>query len=95
MNKSNNKWQDVTSYSQSGKECIPSAWSLENDSVKITVTNGHIHYKDEWVMHCDALRLNAYSLNIASTEPKEKAQALAIDVVRAVAREILESVKEL
>ena len=47
------KWKDVTGYSQSDKERVPTSWSTSAGSIKISVTCSHIYYKGVWIAHAE------------------------------------------
>lgn len=70
------QWQDVTSYDQRDKERVPSVFAAQAGTVRIVVTNSHIHYKPDWVMHCAAVGINTKAMK-AKTLEDAKAEALS------------------
>jgi len=72
-------WEDITTYSRTDKERIPSTWELKLPSgLRICITNGHIHYRGTWVFHCHALGFNTIALKATS---KEQAEKQSIEIV--------------
>ena len=73
-----NPWKDITSYSRTDTERIPSVFEAKNGHLSICVLNSHVDYRPEWVMHCDVLRINTRHLPHAKTEDQAKKEALTV-----------------
>lgn len=71
-------WKDTTSYSRSDVDRKPSCFSAKSGSLNITVTNGHIHYKGKWIMHCFKLGIDTMPLPDCANEQEAKHRAIAI-----------------
>lgn len=74
-------WKDTTSYSRD-KDRVPTCWTADVGSLRLTVACGHIYYPGQWVMHFrpwfDTKPLKATSRDDAQAE----ALSLARDVIR-------------
>ena len=75
-----NQWKDITTYSRSVTERIPSTFEARSGDLRITITSAHISYKGDWVMHCYALGIDTLHLKTCTT--KTEAQKRALEVVR-------------
>lgn len=71
-------WKDVTSYSQGDKERIPTAFECRSGDLRIYITCGHINYRGEWVMHCQALGIDTLHLKTVKTFDEAKARSVKI-----------------
>ena len=72
---------DSTSYSQGDKNHIPTMFSAKIGNNTITITNGHIYHKGQWLFHCYELGFNTVVLAKAKT--KEEAATGAINTCKA------------
>jgi len=45
-------WKDSTSYIRDDKSRIPTSFSTNIGSCRISITCGHRDYRPEWVFHC-------------------------------------------
>jgi hypothetical protein len=79
-------WTDCTTYRQGDKERIPTTFEVESGMLRIVVTNGHIHYKGQWVMHCYRLGIDTELLRGALT--REQAQQHARQRVESAIAEL-------
>lgn len=79
------KWVDATTYSRDDRDRTPHAWKAYAGQFRVTVTNGHIHYKGQWVMHFHPL-LNTHLIEAADAD---EARAVAERVVRKLLTEAL------
>jgi hypothetical protein len=70
-------WKDTTSYSQSEKERLPGTFTIKDENLTITITNGHIYHKGEWIMHCHKLGITEHVLGV-KTELSAKVEALKV-----------------
>lgn len=67
-------WTDSTSFSQSDKARIPTAFSTRVGTYGITVTSGHLYHRGEWVFHCFGLGFDTKPLKAATaSEAAEQA----------------------
>jgi hypothetical protein len=74
-------WKDCTNYSRNDEERKPTSFELKFSSdLRITITNGHLYYKGQWIMHCFNVGIDTYPLNVKT---QEEAQEKAIATVRA------------
>lgn len=74
-------WKDVTSYAQYDKARTPTTFEAKSGALRIVITSSHIHYKGEWVMHCNVLNINTHHL--VGVVTREQAQERALAEVRA------------
>lgn len=72
-------WKDVTSYSRNDKERKPTTFEVREGALRVVITCGHISYRPQWVMHCNALSIDTYPLKKGLS--KEQAEAEAMSVV--------------
>jgi hypothetical protein len=73
-------WKDCTSYSRNDKERKPTIFELKLPSgLRISIVNGHIYYKGQWIMHCFDIGIDTHPLNVKT---QEEAQEKAIKTVR-------------
>lgn len=84
-----NYWEDVTIYSQSNKERIPTVFRAKFGFCIITIVYGHIDYKESWVFHCRELGFNTSPLPTALTPADAANEAIAI--CKKKAKDIYES----
>ena len=73
-----NPWKDITSYSRTDAERIPSVFETKEGKLSICVTNSHLDYRPGWVMHCVELRIDTRHLPHAKTADEAKKQALTV-----------------
>lgn len=76
-------WTDSTTYSRLQKDRVQDSWTYQSNSIKITVTKGHIYFYGKWVMHCPQLNMDTVALKIDSSASPEEAQKLAVKMVKA------------
>lgn len=86
-------WIDSTSYRR-GENRVPTMFTAATGQLAITVTCGHRDYKGEWVMHCEALHINAEPLG-AHCKTASQAKREAISIVCRTLSSLSESVKEI
>jgi hypothetical protein len=86
-------WKDITSYSQSDKERIPTAWIASTQHLKVVVTCGHRDYKPDWVMHCHALGIDTKHLK--GCKSLDDAKRMAIEEVRLKIKNLSDSAQTL
>jgi len=79
-------WKDTTSYSRDDKERNPTTFTTTTNTVKITVTCGHINHRGVWVMHAHPFGINTKELKAKTLED---AKAEAIGIVKAKAAKIV------
>jgi hypothetical protein len=91
------EWKDATSYSQGdparGRQ--PDAWEIRDGSIAIWVGSGHRYYPGEWVMNCHALGMKEVQLKLPADQPKELAQAMAINRAANEARQLAAAISRL
>lgn len=74
-------WKDCTNYSHNVKELKPTTFELKTPSnLRIIITNGHLYYKGQWIMHCFDVGIDTHPLH---AKTREEAQEKAIATVRA------------
>jgi hypothetical protein len=77
------EWKDSTSYSKGDKERKQTAWTYQNDLLRITVTNNHRDYPGKWIMHCFAIGINTKPVSLVTDEATpEQAQKAAFELVK-------------
>lgn len=87
------EWKDTTSYSRIDKDRIPTTFEICDGLLRVVVTCGHIYYKPQWVMHCQALSIDTRPLRNAAT--KDQAQTEALHIVRNLIEELSNSASRL
>lgn len=70
-------WKDATAY-QRGKERKPTTFEAKVGALRVVITCGHVHYRNQWVMHCKALSVDTYRLEEGIDFERAKAQAILI-----------------
>jgi hypothetical protein len=55
-------WRDCTTYRQGDKERIPHSFEAVSGSLRISITDNHIYYRGQWVMHCPTLTIKTKPL---------------------------------
>jgi hypothetical protein len=55
-------WHDCTTYRQGDKERIPHLFEAVSGGLRISITDNHIIYRGQWVMHCPVLRIDTMLL---------------------------------
>lgn len=83
-------WKDTTSYSK-GKERIQSAWTFENDSIRVTILNNHRYYPKKWVIHCFTLGIKEHVLKIPFDTPVEEVKNIALNLIKKRLEKIVKS----
>ena len=71
-------WKDCTTYSRNDKERKPTTFEISHGGLRICVTNGHIHYRGQWVMHCYALGIDTLPIPTGLTKEQAQNEALCI-----------------
>ena len=79
-------WKDVTRFALGDKKRSPSTFHAKSGRIDITITNGHIDHKGEWIMHCKPLLINEKVLGVSSLEDAKEA---AISVVKALTEKLM------
>lgn len=70
-------WKDVTGYSRDEVR-VPTAWTMRlQPDFAVTVTNGHIYHRGEWVMHCAPW----FDTRPIPATSEEQAKRMALDLV--------------
>lgn len=47
------EWKDITAYSRSDTEKVPSVWEAKLPSgIRIVILTSHLAYKGKWVLRC-------------------------------------------
>lgn len=91
MTKNEIIWEDATSYTCDGRQ-VQSAWQYNNNYLRIFITNNHRNYPGKWVMNCHSLGINTTPFALGEgVVSVEDAQAIALNIVRQLARDIAES----
>ena len=75
------EWTDSTSYSRNAPEQIPTMFNAQIGELKITITNGHVHYRGEFIFHCFNIGLESVRLPGATNHTE--AAEMAFDACRA------------
>jgi len=84
-------WTDTTQYSR-GDEKIPTTFSTKVGEHRITVTNGHIHWRPTFIFHCFSLGLDTCPL---SAQNHQDAAEQAFDRCREKVTKALRAFDEL
>ena len=83
------KFKDCTSYSKYDKKRRPTTFAWQGKNLRIVITKGHIDAKGEWVMHCHAVGINTFRLNVPTKkEAEEKAIWIVEDKLRGLLSEL-------
>lgn len=85
-------WKDITSYSRDDKERKPTTFEAKSGKLRIVVTCGHIHYRGEWIMHCDKLGID--TLHLKNCESLKEAKIRAISIVKSEVSRLAVDVSE-
>lgn|SRR5574343_228261 len=75
-------WKDITSYSRYDKERIPNTFETQVSDLKISITCGHVHYKDSWIFHCHKLGYDTAFLCLSKGVSPVQAAEMAIGLCR-------------
>lgn len=76
-----NNWEDCTPRKLGKNEEKSSCWTLSTSKLTIIVTNGHIHYKPDWIMYCHELNMNTVQIRVPADTPVEEVQWIAREMV--------------
>ena len=77
-------WKDSTLYGRDDKKRIPTAFSTNIGSCRISISCEHIHYKPDWSFRCLELGFDAQRIGkeLTAQEAAEKAVAICKDKAR-------------
>ena len=71
-------WKNTSSYSRNDKDRTPHTWSLEPISTLRIIVTRHVHFQPiDWVLQCEAVRLDNYLLRSKEIEDAKR-EAVAI-----------------
>lgn len=59
---------------------IPTTFEAVSGDLRIVITNAHVHYAGDWIMHCKALHID--TRHLAGVTSREQAQKAAMAGVR-------------
>ena len=68
-------WKDITSYSRNDVDRTPSTFEKVSGNLRVCISNGHINYRPNWIMHCYDLGINTKPLK-ANTFDEAKKEAI-------------------
>jgi hypothetical protein len=71
-------FKDITSYNRDDKERKPTTFEAREGALRIVITCGHIHYRQQWVMHCTALAFDTFPLKKSVTKEQAENEALTL-----------------
>lgn len=86
-------WKDITSYSQGDKERKPTSFEAVSGELRIYITSGHISYRGEWIMHCNAVGID--TLHMKTCKTQDDAEKRAIHNVRLKLERLTDSLNTL
>jgi len=77
-------WKDSTSYSRDDKSRIPTAFSTNIGSCRISITCGQRDYRPEWVFHCYELGFDTKHIGkgLTAQEAAEKVVGICKEKAR-------------
>ena len=78
-------WKDVTTYSRSDVERIPSVFRVEIGGCTISIISGHIYYPNSWIMNCNKLGVKEVLLKCVKAED---AARLSIDYCKNIVSDL-------
>ena len=82
MEKQNYQWTDATTYSRGQTDKTPIAWQYNTPDLWIWISNGHRYHRNEWVVTCHALAIDAVVMRAGIDTPLADVQAMAIRIVK-------------
>ena len=86
------EWKDTTTYSRGQKDRTPTTFSIRlTRQFSITITNAHIYYPGDWVMHLHPV----FECRLLGADTLEEAKAEALQVALVEfdeAKSVIESV---
>ena len=56
-------FKDISTYSQSDNERIPTVWSIDSLEFDFTVVWGHIYHPNNWILRCRSLGIDQKELS--------------------------------
>jgi hypothetical protein len=76
-------WKDATSYSQSDRKRIPTAFQANVNGIRVYITCGHVVYRPTWIVVCRELAIEQQRMPEATTAQEAADMAIKICTDRA------------
>lgn len=74
-------WKDSTSYSRNQTDRVPTSFTADVGSLRITVVSNHRANPGFWSVHCHQIGMDTKDLGLPNNVSAETAQKCAVDMV--------------